>query len=335
MSSERIAITGVGYATPAQIRTNDDSVFDWLKQHQPAGMDLFQGYNERRVLAPEEDLMDIMMPAAQQALDSAGLDGKDVDILLGCASVGDYITPNALARVHAELKLPSRTWVIPTNDEYESFLSGTLLANALVQSGWARNVLIVCGCNWTRHVSYQTPQSISAADGAGAAVLSHTWDGSRFALVDAENDTQSQYYGTMYMQGVPIEAAYQAPSGIPEQAYSAPFFQITPAGQQAFKTFGVQAPVDTVNRLLKRNGLSGADIALIGHQASSVLIDAWNKAIQPAQYLDTLATFANMTLATIPVNLAALYDQIAHDYLVLMGLGTQLQTSALLLRRNG
>src|SRR6266540_4575813 len=168
MSGERIAITGVGYAAPAQIRTNDDPVFDWLKRHQPAGMDLFQGYNERRVLAPEEDLMDIMVPAAQQALDSAGLDAKDVDMLLGCASVGDYITPNALACVHAELKLPSRTWVIPTNDEYESFLSGTLLANALVQSGWGRNVLIICGCNWTRHVSYHTPQSISAADGAGA-----------------------------------------------------------------------------------------------------------------------------------------------------------------------
>ena len=45
----RVALTGVGYAVPPSIRTNDDPIFDWLKAHQTAGQDLFQGYKERRV----------------------------------------------------------------------------------------------------------------------------------------------------------------------------------------------------------------------------------------------------------------------------------------------
>jgi 3-oxoacyl-[acyl-carrier-protein] synthase-3 len=329
--THRIGVIGVGYAVPIGVRGNDDPIFDWLKQHAPAGEDLFAGYDERRILGPNETLMDIMVPAAHRALDDARIGRAAVDVLLGDASVSDFIMPNGLAQLHRELDLPSSAWIIPLNNEYSNFNAGLLLADALIRAGRAGTALVVCGGNWSRRVNYQTPPAISAGDGAGAAVLGRTTDRARFTLVDAIVETQSDDYGAMTMQPDPIPPVPPATA----TAYTAPYFHLTAAGRQIFADFGERHPPAVVGRLLARHGLTGADIALIGHQASSVLLDAWRAAIGPAQLLDTLATFGNMTLASIPVNLAYFHDRIAHDHLVLLGLGAEVHVSALLLRRNG
>ncbi|MEG3922266.1 3-oxoacyl-[acyl-carrier-protein] synthase III C-terminal domain-containing protein [Microcoleus sp. POL10_C6] len=328
-----IAIIGTGYAVPSQIRTNDDPIFDWLKQHPVLDQDLFKGYKERRVLSSGESVTDLMVKAALVAIKDARLNIGEIDALLGYDSVSEYLTPNGLAKVHQQLGLSPTTWIFPINDEYTNFNTGLLMANALVRARQVRNALVVCGCNWTRYVSYHTPQSISASDGAGAAVVGELRDPSQFTLVDAENSVYTKVYGCMYMQPDAI-----APDALDfqnnlEQIYTRPYFHITPQGQQAFVEFIEKEPPILTHRLLERHGLRGADIALITHQASTVLMDAWASAIAPAQYLQTLETFANMTLASIPVNLAYFYREIKTEYLVLLGLGTELKTAALLLKR--
>jgi hypothetical protein len=64
-------------------------------------------------------------------------------------------------------------------------------------------------------------------------------------------------------------------------------------------------------------------------------MDAWAAAIRPGQYLDSLAAFANMVSATLPVNLAYFAGKIARDWLLLLDVGAELKTTAVLLRRNG
>jgi 3-oxoacyl-[acyl-carrier-protein] synthase-3 len=88
-----------------------------------------------------------------------------------------------------------------------------------------------------------------------------------------------------------------------------------------------------VARLLARHGLSGKDVSLVSHQASSVLMDAWKQAIQPAAYLQTLEEFANVTVANIPLNLAYHFDRIATEWVVLLAVGIEMHTNATLLRR--
>jgi 3-oxoacyl-[acyl-carrier-protein] synthase-3 len=88
-----------------------------------------------------------------------------------------------------------------------------------------------------------------------------------------------------------------------------------------------------VQRLLERHRLSGADVTLVSHQASSVLIDAWQAAIRPAQYLQTLEKFANMTVANVPFSLAYRFGEIDKDWLVLLAVGVEMHANAVLLRR--
>lgn len=310
-------IVGTGWKVPDKVRRNDDPVFDWLHENQPPGRDLFKGYVERRVLAPGETLMTLMVPAARKAMEAAGVGPGDIDMLIGYASVSPYETPNELAHLHKALALDARAFVVPINCQFSNFNASLLMAHALISSGAAGTVLVVVGGNWTQHVDYRSYQAISAADGAGAAVLRLSADTSRFRFIDQSAITDSSYFGGMYMAREPSH------------------FQINELGLKGFGEFGVRRAPGAVTALLAKQGLSGADISLVSHQASSVLLDAWSAAIGPAQYIHTIPQFANMTLANIPVNLAWAEERqpIRKDHLVLLGIGAEQHANAQLWRR--
>ncbi len=331
MTEHSARLLGTGYAVPDSIRRNDDPIFAWLHAHSPPGTNLFQGYEQRRVLAPGQNLMSILVPAARAALKDAKVAAGEIDLLLGTVSVSDFDPPNALSQLHAELGLPASCWVVALANDFSNFNAGLLFAEGMIRTGRARKALVCVGTNWTRHVNYQTPQAISAADGAAAAVVGVAHDGWR--ILDQEIFTASQNYGTMTMQAQSV--ALNPPVQGHSTLYTPPFFQITAAGAAAFKSFGVEAAPGAVLRLLKRHRMTGADISLISHQASSVLTDAWNAAIKPAQYIETLKHYANMTSANIPVNLAwaSRNGGFSRDRLVLFALGPDMHAHALLLAR--
>ncbi len=327
-------ITGLGYFVPPNLRTNDDPIFDWLNAHPPPGGNPFQGYTTRVVLGPGEDLMTMMVPAALNALEAANLKASDVDMLLGYASVSPYADPNEMSHLHRMLQLPKRTYVVPLNNEFSNFNAGLLFADALIRAGRAKNILVVVGGNWTRHVDYHTVQSVSAADGAGAAVVSLSSDATQWQVIDQNTVTDTSYFGSMYMQGQRYE---QHPPLDGHQAlWSEPFFQITPTGMQGFGKFGGQIAPQAVVDLLTRNHVPASQVTLIAHQASTVLFTMWQNYIQPAQQIQTIQQFANMTVANIPVNLAwsVANDPITQNNLVLFALSPDMHANALLLRRS-
>jgi 3-oxoacyl-[acyl-carrier-protein] synthase-3 len=350
---QRVAITGRGYALPATIRTNDDPVFDWLKKNNPDDWQhFFNGYDKRHVLAAGERLEDTMLASAQKALAMARIDPAGIDLLLGFASVSEYVMPNALADLHRRLGLPGNCWVVPINAEYSNFNASLVFADAVIRTGQAENALVVCGGNWSRHVNYHLGAAASAADGAGAAVIGRTGDASAFRLVDFETLTQTTIpggtapqptYGNMYVAGDLVAPVSPVPFPLPDQGgalcdpgiYTQPYFHITIEGMAEFNSFGVNAPIAIVRKVLERNALDASQVTIISHQTSRYLLDEWNKQLAPRLFFDTLSTFANMTVANIPVNLAYGYDRYETDYLVMLGIGPELHTNAVLLRRNG
>ncbi|MBD2098597.1 3-oxoacyl-ACP synthase [Trichocoleus sp. FACHB-591] len=326
-------ILGMGYAVPANIRTNDDPIFDWLKTHNPKGGELFKGYKFRRVLADSENLMTIMVPAALHALREAQVDVSEIDLLLGCASISPYQTPNELGRLHQQIGLPEHTWVLPLSNDFSNFNAAIALADSMIRANRARNVLIAVGGSWTRAVNYHTPQAISAADGAGAIVMGVSSDSRRWTLVDQHTLTHSNYFGTMFMAGNSV--ALCPPQHHHDLLYTAPYFQITSAGQNGFVEFGEEIAPKAAQVLLDRWQLKGEDITLISHQASNVLLEQWQNQLSPSQYINTIEQYANMTVANIPVNLAWAqeHDPIQTDSLVLLAIGLEMHANALLLQR--
>lgn len=326
-------ITGLGYALPQTIRRNDDPIFDWLKKHVKDGQKLFTGYHTRHVLHDGEELVSIMLPAAKKAMQHAGIGPADVDLLIGTGSPGMYTNPNELNALHKELGLPAATWVIPTNCEFSHYNAALLFADALLKAGRVKHVLICVGGSWTRNVSYRTQQSVSAADGAGAAVMTMSEDSRCWAVKDVHTITDSSYYGSMFTKNEALP--WYDPLLKEQQIWTAPYFQITEQGFNGFKTFGMNTTPLAATALMEKQGLSGSDICLISHQASSLLMDNWKKVIQPAQYINTIQTFANMAPANIPVNLAwaTEHEPFLRDNLVLLAIGPDMHANALLLQR--
>ncbi|MEP7309496.1 MAG: 3-oxoacyl-ACP synthase [Acidobacteriota bacterium] len=327
-------ILGLGFAVPPTRRTNDDPIFDWLKEHVPAGSNPFQGYRTRAVLTAGEDLMTMMVPAALDALQDARLSPSAIDMVLGYASVSRWSTPNELSHLHQMLGLPGHAYVVPLNSEFSNFNAGLLFADALVRAGRARHILVVVGGDWTRHVNYRTLQSVSAGDGAGAAVVGLSDDATKWQVVDQNTVTDTRYFGSMYMQGQ--RYPQQPPIDGHEALWSEPFFQITAEGMQGFGEFGGKIAPTAVTSLLARHAIPASAITLIAHQASSVLFEMWQAILQPAQMIETIAQFANMTLANLPVNLAwsVANQPITQDNLVLLALSPDMHANALLLQRN-
>ena len=318
------AIVATGSALPEQIRTNDDPIFDWLRDNPQYGQKLFTGYNQRRVLGPGESVTSIMVAAARAALVQASLDPGQVDLLLGYGSVSEYVTPNTLAQVHEELGLPDSTEVMPLANDFTNWTASMAVADALIKAGRIERALIVCGANWTQHVDYHTPQSVSTGDGAGATVVGPLTSPSQWRLLDRQTLTASHYYGDMFMAG----------DSLPDGGFGSPYFHITPQGMKDYVTFGEQAATLPVQQLLARHGLgTGEGVTMICHQSSMTLIEQWQTALPGSTILQTIPTFANMVCATLPVNLDQVGAQIATDNLVVLGLGAQLQAGALLFAR--
>jgi 3-oxoacyl-[acyl-carrier-protein] synthase III len=319
------ALIATGSAFPVQIRTNDDPIFNWLRDNPQYGEQLFTGYSQRRVLGPGESVTSIMVAAARAALVAGGLNPAQIDLLLGFGSVGQYVTPNTLAQVHEELGLPESTEVLPLANDMTNWSSAVVIADAMIRVGRIQRALIVCGGNWTQYVSYHTPQAISAGDGAGATVVGPATSPGQWRLVDREWLTVSQDYGDMFMAADPLPAGSFGPV----------YMHLTPEGLKDYVAFGEHQATQPVQALLDRNGVAPEQATMICHQASMAIISVWQEALPGITILQTIASYANMVLATIPANLDLLGPQIATDYLVTLGLGVQLHAGALLFARQG
>ncbi len=330
-----IGILGFGYSVPQHIRTNDDPLFQQMKttanSQGISEKSLFTGTKSRHYLKPGETLNDLMVEAAQKAIFDAGLKPEQIDRLYGYGSVSEFITPNTLYKVHADLDLSSKTLVVPINSEFSNFVTSIIQAWESIAAGRIENALIVCGCHWTKYVDYTKGHALSIGDGAGAVVIGRS---SSFTLLDYETEVLSNEYGAMTMQ-----CRSSINNGIhsmivDENNLPIPTYDITnEAGIQSFLTSGMDGPPRIIKTLLERHGLSSDQIALISHQASRKLMDNWNQVIQPKEYFDTFEQFGNMVLASIPVTLACSYNQITADYIVLIALGVGFHQTALLIKR--
>lgn len=341
MSDPAIGIIGTGHRLPDQIRPNDDPIFDWLKANVPGWNDLFYGYVERRILAPGESVLDILEPAARMAIDDAKLIPADIDVVIGCVTPNSYLAPADLFALSGRLALPETTLTIPLNNDFSNFTTGLVLAEALVRSGRARYVLVAVGAGWSRAVNYRTPQAVSAGDGAGAAVVGAARDSQlpRWTIVDQAVVSREDNFGQMVLVGDRRDLGEPGGPGDPATPdplsfdYSAPYLHITDAGLKSFSTFGGATAPLAVQRVLVRQGIATSDVTLTGHQASMKLFEAWERIITPAGVFETIKMYANMTSASIAVNLAVMEGQVSKPYLAALTLAPDMHAHALLLRR--
>jgi 3-oxoacyl-[acyl-carrier-protein] synthase-3 len=161
------AITGLGVALPAREVVNaeleigvDDA---WIRRRT--------GIAARRMLESASTLASLAADAAAAALDDAGLQPSDVDVVLAATMSADQTLPNLSAQLCAELGA-SNAGAIDIGAACTGWLAALGLAAALIESRRADHVLVVGAERMTR-LRHSDPRRTGAifGDGAGAVVV--------------------------------------------------------------------------------------------------------------------------------------------------------------------
>src|SRR5438132_5525968 len=170
-----VTITGLGAYAPERVITNADlselvdTSDEWIMERT--------GIRERRIAADEQALSDLALPAAQTALSQAGLEGKDVDLLIVATVTPDMMFPSTGAILADRLGAPHAA-AYDLSAGCTGFMYAVAQAYGMLAGGLAQRALVVGGdvlskiLDWTDRGT-----AVLFGDGAGAVVLERVDEG--------------------------------------------------------------------------------------------------------------------------------------------------------------
>src|SRR5438045_7795576 len=167
-----ISITGLGAYVPERVLTNDelstivDTTDEWIMART--------GIKERRIAAPEEALTDLALPAARAALEQAGVEAKDVDLLVCATVTPDMMFPTSSALLADELGAPDAA-AYDLLAGCTGFMYALVQAYGMMAAGLSQRALVVGGDVLSRILDWTDRSTLVLfGDGAGAVVLERT-----------------------------------------------------------------------------------------------------------------------------------------------------------------
>jgi 3-oxoacyl-[acyl-carrier-protein] synthase III len=164
-----ISITGLGVYAPERVLTNDelstivDTTDEWIMART--------GIRERRIAAPEQALTDLALPATRAALAHAGVEAKDVDLLVCATVTPDMMFPTSSALLADELGMPDAA-AYDLLAGCTGFVYALAQAYGMMAAGIADRALVVGGDVLSRILDWTDRSTLVLfGDGAGAVVL--------------------------------------------------------------------------------------------------------------------------------------------------------------------
>ncbi|HIS02675.1 MAG TPA: ketoacyl-ACP synthase III [Candidatus Pullichristensenella avicola] len=312
-------ILGTGSALPAHTVTNDDlarfldTSDEWIRTHT--------GIRSRQVIT-DETLLQLARRAAEAALENAGLSAADMDYILCSSVLPDTITPSLGCVLQAEIG--AHCPALDVNGACAGFLYALDLADALIASGKAGRVLVVCAEGMTRMVDWTDRSTcVLFGDGAGAAVV----DGGEGLLATHLTSQGDAAHLNMYPD----------PGNSPFAARRVPARALHMDGPEIYK-FAVSHSVSDLRAVCEKAGVALEEIDhFLLHQANKRIIDAARARLkQPAEKFPmNVEARGNTSSASVPI----LLDEIhragllrAGELLAMSAFGAGLTTGACVLR---
>jgi len=295
MSTYSAIIAGTGSALPERRLTNDDlsKMVDtndaWIVQRT--------GIRERRIAGPGESTATLATSAARRALEAAGLEAKDLDLII-CGTISPEMTfPSTACFVAAALGLTS-TPAFDIAAACSGFIYTLETGSSFIKAGRYRNVLVIGAETLSRLTDYTDRSScILFGDGAGAVVLQSSNDTRRGVLYSGLHADGHGWEMLCCHPGSrhPVDAAMLESRG--------QYMKIK--GREVYK-FAVQRFEELIEDAMRKCELTPESIKLIvPHQVNQRIIDsAMDKlGFSSDKAFVNIDRYGNTSAASIPIAL--------------------------------
>jgi 3-oxoacyl-[acyl-carrier-protein] synthase-3 len=292
----RAKVVGTGSSVPERLLTNAD--LEKIVETSDEWITTRTGIKERHIAAPSEKFSDFATRAAERALSDAGVAASDLDMVLVGTVSSDMLFPSSACVVQNNLGA-GKAAASDLSAACTGFLYGIHLADGLIQSGKAENVLLVGGEILSRYVDWTDRSTcVLFGDGAGAVVLQATRGD--HGVLGSSMKSNGAYGDFICMPGGGSSRPANDASSIDERL---PFIKMK--GNETFK-IAVRAMADVSEEVLAEQGFTHDDIQLlIPHQANERIIDAVGKQlkIDLNKVYKNIEHYGNTSAASIPIAL--------------------------------
>ncbi len=284
-------IIGTGGYLPEKVLTNADiekivdTTDQWIVERT--------GIHERHIAAPGETTCDMSEVAARRAIEAAGIQASDIDLIVVATTTPDRIFPSTACLLQRRLDIHG-----PAAFDLQAACTGFIyalgVADKFIRSGSARNVLVVGAETMSRIVDWTDRGTcVLFGDGAGAVVL-------------GASDEPGILSTHLHSDGI-YENLLTIPYGISQG------FENIQQGSQYVRMQGnevFKVAVNTLGRIvdetLAANQLEKSDVDwLVPHQANIRIIEATAKKLKMPmeRVVVTVGEHGNTSAASVPLAL--------------------------------
>ncbi|MFC1478226.1 beta-ketoacyl-ACP synthase III [Candidatus Margulisiibacteriota bacterium] len=295
-------ITGTGSAIPPKRLTNDDlakivdTSDEWISTRT--------GIKARHITDSQTATSDLAVEAAQKALETAGVNAGQIDLIIVATSTPDYLNfPATACVVQAKLEAVNAA-AFDLSAACTGFVYALTTANQYIKAGMYKNILVIGADTLSKFVNWEDRNTcVLFGDGAGAVVLQPS---------ESESGIIASYLGADGKGGKFLcNPAGGSRKPIDQESLDLKQNCITMNGREVFK-FSTRVIIDGVKKVIEMAGLQLSDIdLLVPHQANTRII---NHAVEKLglsleKVCVNIHNYGNTSAATIPIAL----DEAVHS----------------------
>jgi len=284
-------IVGTGRYLPEKILTNFDlekivdTSDEWIRTRT--------GVERRHVVRDDETTSDMCVAAAKIAIEDAGVDVTDIDMVLVGTTSPDLIFPNCATLVQHRLGIPACP-AIGMEAACTSFIYALTTADKFIKAGEAKCALIIGAECISKLVDWTDRNTcVLFGDGAGAVIVKPSDEP---GIIATHLGADGQYKELLYY---PVGASKELHKAGTDDA------GITMRGNEVFKV-AVKMLGNVATEILEKAGVDKDELDwLIPHQANLRIIQATAKRLKlpMEKVILTVQDHGNTSAASVPMAL--------------------------------
>jgi len=290
----RAKITALGTYVPPRVLTNKDletmvdTTDQWILERT--------GIRERHLVDKGVAASDLAVEAVKELVKSHPVDLQQIDVIIVGTVTPDMMYPSTACLVQHKLGI-ERTWGFDLSAGCSGFLYALDAGIQFIESGRHKKVLVI-GSDANSIMTDYTDRAVCIifGDGAGAVLLEPAEEGED-GIIDYEAQIEGAGGAFLYLPG----GGSLNPAS--HETVDKKMHYIHQDGRQVFK-YAVKKMAEMTERVLQRNGLSGADIdCFISHQANERIITATADRLKlpMEKVIINIDRYGNTTAGTIPL----------------------------------